>query len=412
LSESPRARLLLVAQCLPYPPHSGVANRTFHVAVELQKTFDVVLVAFSRRRHQGSARERAAAEHALLAHLTKVAPSVPIGGEWHLARRLWDHARSVARGRPYTYYEYGDMRFAATLDRTLRSLVPDLVHMDSLDLFRWADRFGNIPVACTHHSLESDLLRLRAARLGSAPLRTYLKWQAELVERVERQHCGRFALNVMTSQLDADRLERVAGHCRTYVAANGVDTSFFAPADPDRVVPGRVTFLGPLYMFPNHDAVKFFTERVWRAVYNRVPSAEFHVVGRCSAEDRAWLGRQPRTTPHGYVDDVRPYLGASACCVVPIRVGGGTRLKILDAWAMGNAVVSTSIGCEGLEAIDGGNILIRDEPMEFADAVVQVLTDEALRLRLGRNGRRTAEQRYNWAIVGDGLRRAYTALLR
>jgi len=104
-------------------------------------------------------------------------------------------------------------------------------------------------------------------------------------------------------------------------------------------------------------------------------------------------------------------LAEAACCVVPIRVGGGTRLKILDAWAMGKAVVSTSIGCEGLDAVDGENLLIRDAPAAFADAVLELLNDSAKRSRLETYARETAVTRYAWDTVGETLRTAYRAII-
>jgi glycosyltransferase involved in cell wall biosynthesis len=112
----------------------------------------------------------------------------------------------------------------------------------------------------------------------------------------------------------------------------------------------------------------------------------------------------------GYLEDLRPQLASAACCVVPLRIGGGTRLKILDAWAMGKAVVSTTVGCEGLEAQDGVNILVRDDPTEFADAVRQVIDDDALRGRLEAAARQTAVQVYSWERIGERLRNLYHSL--
>jgi len=113
----------------------------------------------------------------------------------------------------------------------------------------------------------------------------------------------------------------------------------------------------------------------------------------------------------GHAADIRPVLSEARCCVVPIRIGGGTRLKILDAWAMGKAVVSTSVGCEGLDVVDGENILVRDEPQAFAEAVLQVLGDARLRSRLERNARRTATETYSWRGIGERIRSAYGELL-
>ncbi|HEV2130469.1 MAG TPA: glycosyltransferase family 4 protein, partial [Longimicrobiaceae bacterium] len=113
----------------------------------------------------------------------------------------------------------------------------------------------------------------------------------------------------------------------------------------------------------------------------------------------------------GYVEDPRPFVRDAACYVVPLRVGGGTRLKILEAWGMGKAVVSTSIGCEGLDAVDGENILIRDTPETFAEAVRAVLHDPELRGRLGAAARATAERRYSWEVIGGPMVRRYLELI-
>lgn len=112
----------------------------------------------------------------------------------------------------------------------------------------------------------------------------------------------------------------------------------------------------------------------------------------------------------GFVDDIRDFVRPAACFVLPFRVGGGTRLKLLDAWAMGKAVVSTSQGAEGVKAVDGVNILIRDNPADFVRAVAEVLVDKNLRQRLGRGARETAEQFYNWDRIGAGLRAAYAEI--
>ncbi|MEO8029747.1 MAG: glycosyltransferase family 4 protein, partial [Gemmatimonadota bacterium] len=113
----------------------------------------------------------------------------------------------------------------------------------------------------------------------------------------------------------------------------------------------------------------------------------------------------------GYVQDVRPYVHDAGCFIVPLRIGGGTRLKILDAWAMGKAVVSTSIGCEGLRAVDGQNILIRDSPKEFAEAVALVLRDAALRQRLGAAARQTVEETYSWEVLSQPMIEAYLGVI-
>lgn len=287
----------------------------------------------------------------------------------------------------------------------------DLVHIDSLDLHRWLVELPSVPTACTHHSIESELLRLRALRVRPQMMRRYLLHQAHLVERVEKEVSPRFNLNVMTSDLDGQRLRTLVPGSKTIVVPNGVDTTYFTPQDSASRVPGSVVFLGPTYIFPNRDAVNYLLEEIWPHIRAVARSASLQLIGSSSQADLQRYESHPGVNCVGYVPDIRPHMAAASCSVVPIRVGGGTRLKILDAWAMGKAVVSTSTGCEGLKAVDGKNILIRDNPKDFAGAVAEVLANSELRSELEVNGRKTAEEMYSWDIVGRDMQAAYWHLL-
>lgn len=404
-------RLLFLSQCLPYPPHSGVTNRTFNILRQLQKEFAVSLLAFSRRNHQAGPPEREASRKALGEILTSVAEPIPIPSERSRMARVRAHLSALVTGAPYTYWEYRDARFRSNLERELAQFPPDLIHFDSLDLYGWRKGLPGVPVTCTHHSIESELLRMRADHVESPSLSWYLRRQGDLVERLERDVCPEFAVNVMMSAVDGDRLRALAPKARTMVVPNGVDAGFFVPRPDIPAVADRVAFLGPTYMFPNRDAVQFFLGEVWALVRKSRPNATFTLIGKVSDDLRRTFEAEPGVRCLGFVPDIRPPMAEAACCVVPIRVGGGTRLKILDAWAMGKAVVSTTVGCEGLETVDGENILIRDSPEEFAAAVVAVLTDSALRGRLELGARETAERVYDWNVVGQGMRTAYRELL-
>ncbi|PYO44469.1 MAG: hypothetical protein DMD29_00335 [Gemmatimonadetes bacterium] len=405
-----RPRLLFLAQCFPYPPHSGVASRTFNVLQQLQVAYDIDLVAFSRANHQPDRVARQAAWQGLQRVVAHVAEPTPIPNERSALRKLWDHACSFISGRAYTYYEFQSRPFADHLRAALRARPPDLVHLDSLDLHRWLPELPAVPIACTHHSIESELLRLRASWLTPAVRRRYVLLQADRLERVERELCPRLALNVMMSEVDARRLRDLAPGAATVVVPNGADTEYFQPNGAESVA-GRVVFVGPTYSYPNRDAVEFLLQEVWPRVRAADRSASLRLIGHNAPEDRARYDAETGVTSLGYLPDIRPALAEARCCVVPIRIGGGTRLKILDAWAMGKAVVSTSIGCEGLDAVDGENILIRDTPDAIADALLQVLRDARLRAHLGRNARRLATETYSWSVVGQRIRSAYDALL-
>ena len=166
--------------------------------------------------------------------------------------------------------------------------------------------------------------------------------------------------------------QRLVPNARFEVIPNGVDVDAFVPSAGG--AKDGIVFVGGMSWFPNADALEFFDEEILPLVRARDERVKVTWVGRAKPDVIASYAKRGIELT-GHVDDIRPYVGSAACYVVPLRIGGGTRLKILDAWAMGKAVVSTSVGCEGLDAVDGQNILIRDDPAAFAAAVMMVLRD-------------------------------------
>jgi glycosyltransferase involved in cell wall biosynthesis len=187
------------------------------------------------------------------------------------------------------------------------------------------------------------------------------------------------------------------------VVPNGVDTEFFRlGTEAER--PLELLFTGAMNYAPNADGVAHFCAEILPRIRAVVPDVSLSVVGRDPPPRIQSLARGGVTIT-GTVPDVRPWMNRAAVFVVPLRVGGGTRLKILEALASGRAVVSTSLGCEGLDVKHGDNILVADTPAAFADAVVRCLRDPGLRRELGARGRALVEQRYRWDAIGLGLSR-------
>lgn len=400
--------LLFLCQTLPYPLDSGVAIRTYHLLRVLSRAFDVTALCFHRRKGGLAPADPAPALAALrqFAHVE----AFPLPQEHSSVRLLWDHLRSVTRNRVYSSFAYQ----SAPFERRLRALLSerrfDLAHVDSIVLSHYFPLLAaaGLPIVCGHHNVESALLQ-RRARAARGWRSAYLSFQARLMEREERRWCAASTLNVMVSSDDRAQLEAMVPGSRFAVVPNGVDTDAFRPGPPDSR--DGLVFVGELGWFPNHDALRYFCEDILprvRAAGHKVP---VRWVGRAPDETRRAYREQHGVQLTGYVDDIRPLVRNAACYVVPLRVGGGTRVKILDAWAMGKPVVSTSIGCEGLAAEDGRNILIRDDPESFARAVCAVLEDDGLRRRLGAEGRRTAERLYDWERIGESVLTSYTSLL-
>lgn len=403
-----RPKLLFLCHTLPYPLDGGVWIRSYHVLRLLSETFDVTALYFARSGAAGRSHDVREAMEALREFGAGEVFEVP--QETSRRRWAWDHLRSVATSRPFTVYKHDSGPYRRRIAELLGRCRFDVVHLDSLDLSGLLPLPGNPPTVCVHHNVESELLRRRAA-VESNPLRaSYIRHQARLQEREEKRWCGRLDLNVAVSDLDATTLRRLVPGARVVVVPNGVDTRALRPG-PESSRRG-VVFVGGCSWFPNLDALHYFGSEILPRIRARRPGVEVSWVGQAEPEERHRLSRRYGVNVTGHVPDIEPYIQAAACYVVPLRVGGGTRLKVLDAWAYGKAVVTTSRGCEGLDARDGENALIRDDPAGFAAAVDRVLTDARLRDRLGRNARRTAEQQYDWRKIGSEMTGYYLSVIR
>lgn len=400
-----RPRLLYLGHNLPYPPHEGALIRSFHTVRLLSEAFDVSGIYFFRR---GAASDDAARERALeRMRALGTASAFRIPQEWNRARLVWDHARAALSGLPYTRWMHDSRPARDQLKRLLAEGRFDIIHVDSLDLLALLPMLPDAPIVLAHHNVESALLRRRATPERGLK-RRYILRQADLVERIEHEWAPRVNLNVMVSSADEQLLRRLALGANTVVIPNGVDTSEFRPSEEEPR--SDIVFVGGYSWFPNADGMQFFTESVLPLIQERLPGVRTTWVGRASPKHaRAFGARGVEMT--GYVDDIRPIVHDARCVIVPLRVGGGTRLKILDAWAMGKAVVSTRLGCEGLATRDGENILIADEPKAFAAKVLEVLSNQDLRHRLEAGARTAAVREYDWSVLGERMLTAYRTLI-
>lgn len=402
-----KPRLLFLCQTLPWPPDAGVSIRSHHIMRLLAGHFDVTALCFYRRGIRPTP-ELVRESVSVLERFARV-EAFPIPQEHSRPRLAWDHVRSIATGRPYTWYAYDAADFSARLDHLLDTGSFDIVHVDSLDLSRYLPLLRGLPVVCTHHNVESSLLQRRADAEPSWPLRRYLGLQAALTEREERRWCARVDLNIVVSPADARELRRLVPRARIEIVPNGVDVDAFRPATTG----GRgLVFVGGHGWLPNRDAMEYFGADVLPRIRATHGDIDVVWIGRAPDAEAQRFERRYGIRMTGYVDDIRPHVAAASCYIVPLRIGGGTRLKILDAWALGKAVVSTSIGCEGLDAVDGGNILIADDAAGFADAVSRVLREPDLRNRLGDAARATAERTYDWNVIGRSMAGLYADVLR
>lgn len=400
-----RPKLLFICHILPYPPDEGAKIRSYNILRQLARAFDITALCFYRIK-SGVTVAQVPERVALLREFADLT-AFPIPQEHNRPRFVWDHLRSSTSHRVYTDYVFASRQFRSHLTEVLRSESFDLAHVTNV-LSSYLPLLRRIPVALSHDNFEPGLLCRRAEAERAPYRRAYVAYQARLTENMLRHWCDEVAVNVVVSEKDRADLQRLAPRARFAIAPNGVDIERFSPLPSAN---RGIVFVGGTNWSPNYEALTHFCENILPLIQRSGTPVPVRWVGHASVKLQRACRQRYGVDLTGYVDDIRPYVRDAACYVVPLRVGGGSRLKILDAWAMGKAVVSTSIGCEGLSAVDGENILIRDTPEEFAAAVRSVLRDEDLRCRLGEHGRETVVQYYSWDIVGSKLVNEYLELI-
>jgi polysaccharide biosynthesis protein PslH len=286
----------------------------------------------------------------------------------------------------------------------MQSAVAEALGSEAYDLIleEAANTIPNLPegplsVPLVVDSIDEPILRemraLRHAAWSAKPEHFYRAWR---FWRYERALLGRAALNIYVSEVDAQVYMRLFPQRRTAVVPNGVDTTYFAPM-PLSPEPACIVFEGNMNFEPNIDTAEVLVRDVLPRVVKRIPDARVVLVGRNPGDGVRALASE-RVEVTGTVEDVRPYLARATVFACPMRLGSGIKNKILQAWSMGRPVVAAPESLGGLNAKDEFNILVRESPAAFADAVVELILDQHRAMQLGERGRATAEREYSWQI--------------
>lgn len=395
------ARILALTSRLPFPPREGHQLRAWHVLKALASRHQVTLASFVREDDDPSEAEP-------LRRMLQDVHLFPIPGE--RSRLALGHAllRGTLGSGPFLAAKYSSAPFRRRLAELARDA--DLVHFDMLPLMAHADCVpAGIPVVLNAHNVEHRLLARRAEIEPDRLRRLFLAGQVDRLCVFEGAACNRADQVLACSEPDAAALRELAADTPVEVVANGVDLHANRP-DPTPSTRPKLVFVGQMGWFPNRDGVDWFLRDVFPRILRACPSAEFVLVGKSDGLEIP-ADVASRVTLAGFVPDLRPLVHAAAVYVVPLRAGSGTRLKVLEAMALGKAIVSTTVGSEGIALEHGVNALFADEAQAFADAAVALLQAPVDASRLGLAARALAEQRYGWDAIGDGLLACYDRLL-
>jgi sugar transferase (PEP-CTERM/EpsH1 system associated) len=314
-----------------------------------------------------------------------------------------DAGRRLFDPLPYAAGKYRSAEYRARVDALLATGEFDLVVCDFLVP---AVNMATLPCPSVlfTHNVEAEIWRRHAERAGNPASRLLIRQQWQRMLRFERDTVARFDLVLAVSDADCATLQRLYGdvlRAPVFPIATGVDTAFFAPQDTP--VEKRLVFTGSMDWLPNEDAMTHFCRDILPLVRAQEPDVTVSIVGRAPTPAVKRLAELEGVEVTGRVDDVRGYIARGAVYIVPIRIGGGTRLKIFEAMAMGKAIVSTTVGAEGLPVTHGDNVLIADDPTTFARDVVRLLRDPARRVQLERAARQLVLERYDWSAVAGEL---------
>jgi polysaccharide biosynthesis protein PslH len=320
-------------------------------------------------------------------------------------------AANLCSPLPYFMRKYENGRMRREVESRACSGELDLLVCDFLNPAVNVPPGLPVPTVLFQHNVEARIWRRHCEVQTNPVKRAYLYNQWRKAFSYERAACRRFDFVVTVSRDDAEIIRRDYGVESVADVPTGVDTDFFRPLGGVEPEPDSLVFTGSMDWLPNEDAMQFFTREIMPLVRERVPGVRLTIVGRKPYGSLVELAaRDPSIVVTGRVEDVRPYMERAAAYVVPIRVGGGTRLKIYEALAMEKPVVSTTVGAEGLPLKDGEDLLIADAPRDFAAAVVRVLQDVRLARQLGTRAAEKVRGRFGWdvasAVFAQHCRRA------
>jgi sugar transferase (PEP-CTERM/EpsH1 system associated) len=404
-------RVLILTPQLPYPPHQGTTLRNYNLIAGLSRRHHIHLLSFTTAEDDLDRAEP-------LRQVCQVIDTAPQPART-IRQRLWT---ALGSRLPDMAHRLASPAMQSTLERVLREERFDVVELEGIEMAPYLptlldyvrNQGGGCRLVFDDHNAEYVLQRrifvmdIRQPRRWPGAVYSFMQWQ-KLV-KYEAWVCRHVDAVAAVSVGDAQALQRIVPGLQVAVVPNGVDIGHYAGfvAD-DCLAPNSLIFVGKMDFRPNVDAVLWFARRVLPLVRQEVPDARFYIVGQRPHRRLDSLRGQPGVVVTGRVPDILPYVAGAQVYVIPLRSGGGTRLKVLEAMAMRRPIVSTSMGCDGFPVEPGREVILADEPQGFARQVVALLQDPERREELGEVGFRFAAAHYDWSMIVPRLESTYAA---
>ena len=396
-------QLLLLTPQLPYPPHQGTSLRNYNLIAQLAKRHQVCLLSFLES-------DQSLGDAGPLLELCTWVDTLPVPLRSNATRLR----QMLTTRRPDMSWRLWSPTFRDRLAIRLAETPFDVVQIEGIELTPYVPTIEAIQprplIVYDDHNAEwvlqkrACLTDLRIPRRWPAAAYSFVQWMR--LKGYEANRCRHADRVVAVSEADKDAILAVAPEVTINVVPNGVDlnehTGYSGPLERYDLV-----FTGKMDFRPNVDAMLWMAREVWPLIQNHRPEARMAIVGQRPHPRLEPLHEEPGITITGWVPDVRPYIAGATVYVAPLRVGGGTRLKLLQAMAMGAAIVATSLGAEGFPVAHGRELLLADTPEHFAQSILRLLEDQEQRSQMGRSARRFVEATYGWDALVPKLEALY-----
>jgi sugar transferase (PEP-CTERM/EpsH1 system associated) len=396
-------RLLFLAHRIPFPPNKGDKIRSYHILKFLSERYEVHLATLVDDRNDlEHIRQLSGVVKGLVCDIIRPVP------------KKFVSALELFRGRPISVSYFYSRKIQQAVDSLLRQLEFEVIFCSSSPMAEYLFRSSNFKgrFACSkapcaaHHApclimdlidVDSQKWRDYAAR-SSLPKSWIYTREAALLAAYEKKICEQFEHVLLVSEPEKKILSVTAPARNVAVMPNGVDLDYFSPefkAVPPRKGP-VIIFTGAMDYWPNVEGVEWFAKRVFPIIRNKIPNVTFYVVGSRPVPAVRRLAVREGVQVTGYVQDIRPHIAAADVCVVPLRIARGIQNKVLEAFAMGKAVVCTPQALEGIEARPGADVIVARDESSFAESVLRLIESRDGRNQLGKKARLCVEKNYSW----------------
>ena len=391
--------ILFLSAWLPYPPNNGSKVRIYNLLCALSQHHAVSLITLADPNEPAHSQG--------LKAYSRVAGVVPkLSFHPSGVRALFGFLSPTPRSLVDTF----NPQMAQLIQQELGQNNYDLVVSSQIETAVYVSGFSEIPRI--YEEVETTVIREAYSNTVNrlARFRAWLTWAK--MRRYVRGLVRQFdACTVVSEQERSYLMEIAPEYDRVSIIPNGVDVDGLR-VDGIEPQPNTLVYNGALTYSANYDAMRFFLDEIWQQIKIAEPSTRLQITGRTDGVDLSGLALGNGAGLTGYLPDIRPTVASAWICVVPLRIGGGTRLKILEAMALGTPVIATRKGAEGLDVTPEENILIADDPADFASQTIRLLRDPALRKRLAENARRLVEAKYSWRAIGERFNQLVESVVR